>query len=93
MTEQLDWLPLVLLALAAFALAVLLRRINLPWFVGAPVAGFVSAALLVLIGTMLSREPEPFIFVALFFATLYGAAFALIAYIALALFRPKRRES
>lgn len=87
MNEHLDWLPLVLLAAIAVALAIPLRRMNVPWFVGAPTAGLGSAIVLILIGTLLSREPEPFIFVAMFFATLYGAIFALIAYMVMALIR------
>lgn len=90
MSEYLDWLPLVLLAIGAVGLAVLLQRIGVPWFVGAPVAGFGAAVILVLIGALLSPEPEPFIYVALFFAALYGAAFALLAYVIRGLMRRRR---
>jgi hypothetical protein len=87
MSDYLELLPIALLAVAAIAVAILLRRIRVPWFVGGPVAGFVAAVCFVLIASALAREPEPFIYVALFFSTLYGTAFALLAYLVLALLK------
>ena len=92
MSEYIDWLPIALLAIVAIAIAIALQRVRVPWFVGAPVAGFVAAVCFVLLASALSRESEPFIYVALAFATLYGTVSALATYLFLALVKRARRS-
>jgi hypothetical protein len=92
MSEYLEWLPIALLAGLAIAIAIPFQKMRVPWFVGAPVSGFLAGIGFTVIASALSREPEPFIYVALIFATIYGAGFALITYLILALLKRRRGE-
>jgi hypothetical protein len=90
MSEYLEWLPIALLAGLAIAIAIPLQKLRVPWFVGAPVSGFLAGVSFTVIASALSHEPEPFVYVALIFATIYGTGFALMAYLILALWKRQR---
>lgn len=65
----------------ALVISALVIRLRLPWFVGIPIAGFTASALFAVIDMVVSGTSDTFVWIGVFFGSLYGAAVAAIFYL------------
>lgn len=86
-----EWAPILVLAALAIGMAVVLLRIRLPWFLGAPIAGVTSIVLFEVFVHLVLGESEKMLYVALVFGSIYATGFALIPYVGRFIFRKLHR--